>query len=127
MKPIVNIFKALSEEIRIRIMRVLIEARKELCVCEIVDALQEPQYNISRHLNILKNAGLVTNRREGIWILYSLASNRDRFNQKLLEMIKSITLENAQDLVRLKKRLRMRVGGKCIIGYNYKKVMLKRR
>jgi len=121
MKNIASIFKSLSEETRLRIMRVLIEAKKELCVCEIVDALEESQYNISRHLNILKNTGLVTDRREGRWIFYSLALNTGRFNQKLLETIKSIPIENNQDFVRLKKRLKMRVGGKCIIGYKPKR------
>lgn len=118
MKPIVNIFKALSEEIRIRIIRVLIYAKKELCVCEIVDALQETQYTVSRHLNILKNAGLVNDQRKGTWILYSLLLKNDQFYQKVLEAIKSISIEKENlDLIRLKKRLKMRVNGKCVIGY----------
>lgn len=118
MKPIVNIFKALSEVIRLRIIRVFLKAKKELCVCEIVDALQASQYTVSRHLNILKNAGLVKDRREGKWILYSLTSKNDKFSRKLWEAIESIPVENDQDLVRLKERLKMRIGEKCVIGYN---------
>lgn len=121
MKVTANIFKALSEIIRLRIMQLLIKAKKELCVCEIVDALQETQYNVSRHLNILKNVGLVTDRREGTWILYSLPSKNVRFNQKLIETIESIPSgKEDDDMVRLRKRLKIRVNGKCVIGYKGK-------
>jgi ArsR family transcriptional regulator len=65
-----EVFKALGDQTRIRIMRLL--ARRTLCVCQIVDALAEPQYKVSRHLGILKRAGLVADRREGTWMHYSL-------------------------------------------------------
>ena len=122
MKHAANVFKSLSEEIRIRIMRVLIEARRELCVCEIVCSLNEPQYNVSRHLNALKNAGLVKDRRQGLWIFYSLPPNNNRFSKKLMETIKSIPVDKSdQDLIRLKKRLNIRMNGKCIVGYKPKR------
>ena len=122
MESITNIFKSLSEETRIRIMRVLIEAKKELCVCEIVCSLNEPQYNVSRHLNALKNAGLVKDRRQGLWIFYSLPLNNNQFSKKLIETIKSIPVDkSAQDLIRLKKRLNIRMNGKCIVGYKPKR------
>ncbi|HCJ66986.1 MAG TPA: ArsR family transcriptional regulator [Elusimicrobia bacterium] len=121
MEVTANIFKALSEIIRLRIMRLLIKAKKELCVCEIVDALDETQYNVSRHLNILKNVGLVSDRRAGTWILYSLSSKNVRFNQKLIETIESIPSDKEDDdMVRLRKRLKMRVKGRCVIGYKGK-------
>lgn len=63
--------QALADPTRIRIMRLLLE--RELCVCEIEDALQEPQYKISRHLAVLKNAGLVRDWREGQWMHYEIA------------------------------------------------------
>lgn len=67
------IHSALSELIRIKLVRLLLD--RELCVCELVGALEEPQYKVSRHLAILKNAGIVQDRREGIWMIYSIDPN----------------------------------------------------
>ncbi len=64
------IFKACSDLTRLRILFLL--AERELCVCELVEVLEMPQGKISRHLAIIKNAGLVRDRREGTWIYYSL-------------------------------------------------------
>ncbi len=63
------IFKAFSDETRLRILFLLSEG--ELCVCEIVAVLDMPQGKVSRHLSVLKRAGLVSDRREGLWIYYS--------------------------------------------------------
>ena len=57
----------------------------ELCVCQIVEILQMPQPKVSRHLAVLKKAKLVTVRREGQWIYYSLAPVESPFQQKLVE------------------------------------------
>ncbi|MCQ8893614.1 MAG: metalloregulator ArsR/SmtB family transcription factor [Methanolinea sp.] len=62
------IFKALSDETRLRIYILL--GRGELCVCHIQAALGTTQTKVSRHLGVLRNAGLVTARREGLWIYY---------------------------------------------------------
>lgn len=67
------IHNALAEFIRIKIIRLLLD--RELCVCELVGALEEPQYKVSRHLAILKSAGLVQDRRSGTWIFYSIDSS----------------------------------------------------
>lgn len=68
---IVAIHQALADPTRIRVMRLVLE--RELCVCEIVGALEEPQYKVSRHLTVLKNAGLVRDRRAGTYIFYAVA------------------------------------------------------
>ena len=65
-----SILKACADETRLRTLYLL--ARRELCVCELVRVLRMPQGKVSRHLAVLKNAGLVTDRREGTWIHYSL-------------------------------------------------------
>ena len=70
MKKIVNIFKALSDDTRLRVIKLLED--RELCVCELMQVLDMSQPRISRHLSVLKNAGLVNDRREGKWIHYSL-------------------------------------------------------
>jgi ArsR family transcriptional regulator, arsenate/arsenite/antimonite-responsive transcriptional repressor len=67
-------FKALSEETRLRIMTLLLE-NEELCVCDFVGALGETQSKISRHLRYLYHAGLVEDRREGLWMHYRISSD----------------------------------------------------
>lgn len=57
------IFKALGEPTRLKIIRLL--AEQELCVCELEEVMQISQPRISQHLKILKQAGLVNERREG--------------------------------------------------------------
>lgn len=61
---------ALNEPLRLRLLRLLLE--RELCVCEMVRALKTPQYKVSRHLGILKKAGLVHDWREGTWVHYEI-------------------------------------------------------
>jgi DNA-binding transcriptional ArsR family regulator len=64
--------KALSDATRLKILYLLSDG--ELCVCEIIYALNKPQSSISHHLNILKNLGFIKSRKEGVWIHYSLKS-----------------------------------------------------
>ncbi|MCP8307999.1 MAG: winged helix-turn-helix transcriptional regulator [archaeon] len=63
-------FKTLGDSSRLRIVKML--AVKEMCVCEIMVALDVTQPNASHHLNILEREGIVKKRREGKWALYSL-------------------------------------------------------
>ncbi|MEW6010138.1 MAG: metalloregulator ArsR/SmtB family transcription factor [Euryarchaeota archaeon] len=63
-------FKALSDPTRLKILYLLEEG--ELCVCELILALDKPQSTISHHLNVLKNAGFIVGRKEGLWIHYKL-------------------------------------------------------
>jgi ArsR family transcriptional regulator len=65
-------FKALADETRIRILG-LLEVR-EMCVCEIMAALDLTQPTASHHLGLLKNAGLISDRKRGKWVFYSLIS-----------------------------------------------------
>jgi ArsR family transcriptional regulator len=66
-----KVFKALADEIRLRILSLL--ATREMCVCEIMVALDLTQPTASHHLGILENAGLVKDRKEGKWVFYSLS------------------------------------------------------
>lgn len=117
MKKFIVVFKALSGTTRLRIIRVLLEARTKLCVCEIMDALGESQYNISRHLKELKIAGLVEEQREGRWVFYSVVKAKDEFQKSVLEAIKAISKTFfSLDIKRLKARLSLRKGGRCVIG-----------
>ena len=64
-------FKALADETRLRILKLL--EVKEMCVCEVIVALGLTQPTASHHLGILENTGLVKDRKEGKWVFYSLA------------------------------------------------------
>jgi len=65
-----RLFHALSDETRLRIVGKLLGGEK--CVCDLTDALDAGQSRLSFHLKALKDAGLVTDRRAGRWIHYSL-------------------------------------------------------
>jgi ArsR family transcriptional regulator len=65
-----KLFKALSDETRLRILKML-EARP-LCVCEIQHVLKGSQPNVSHHLKTLAEAGLVESKKDGLWIDYRL-------------------------------------------------------
>ncbi len=73
MEEDVAVFKACSDATRLRILFLLTE--RELCVCEIMAVLDMPQGKISRHLSVLKQCGLLTDRRDGVWIYYALAKD----------------------------------------------------
>ena len=76
MKEVAHLFKAFSDETRLRILHLLLKG--ELCICELMEALQLPQSNVSRHMAYLKNAGLVDDRREAVWVYYSLIEPRNK-------------------------------------------------
>lgn len=70
MQEILRILKALSDETRLRIIKLLEDG--EHCVCDIVAALDMVQPKVSFHLGVLKGAGLIKDRKDGKWIHYSL-------------------------------------------------------
>jgi DNA-binding transcriptional ArsR family regulator len=71
MNDFVRTMKALGDETRARIMRLVLE--KELCVCQIIEVIRLAPSTISKHLLILKNAGLIEGRKCGRWIHYRAA------------------------------------------------------
>jgi ArsR family transcriptional regulator len=71
MRKAVKVFRALSDETRIRLIK-LLEDAGEVCVCDIMKAMDISQTRASRNLNILKEAGLVSDRRDKRWIYYSV-------------------------------------------------------
>jgi ArsR family transcriptional regulator len=68
-------FKALADGTRLRILGLLLPG--EVCVCNLHESLGLPQPTVSRHLAYLRRAGLVTARREGLWVHYRLADAAD--------------------------------------------------
>ncbi|WP_394516781.1 metalloregulator ArsR/SmtB family transcription factor [Pantoea sp. SGAir0175] len=67
-----QLFKTLSDETRLSLV-LLLREKGELCVCELTTTLREYQPKISRHLALLRDAGLLIDRRDGKWIHYRLS------------------------------------------------------
>ncbi len=77
MRDLMLVLKASADKNRMRILKML--EKKSMCVCELAAVLGIKQPSVSKHLVILKNAGLIQDERNGQWIDYSLC--RDRINQ----------------------------------------------
>ncbi len=98
MDHLVLTFLALSDIARLRIFNVIVEAG-ELCVCDIVRVMGFTQTKTSRHLAILKKAGLVRSRKVGLWVLYSVERPSGKDRQAIIENL--ITLLKSNDVARI--------------------------
>lgn len=118
MKDTVELLKALADETRLRIMRVLAKSEASLCVCEIVDALDLPQYLVSHHLSTLRHAEAVEDFRQGTWVMYAIHPKASPFLTAMLPALKDNLSGEviAEDDQRLANRLARRVDGKCVVG-----------
>lgn len=81
-----DLFKSLADETRAR-MALLIAQEAELCVCELTCALDESQPKVSRHLAILRSAGVLADRRQGQWVFYRLHPELPAWAQGVLETV----------------------------------------
>ena len=86
MEQVVQFFKALSDEIRLRIVMLLTYG--ELCVCDLMEILGEPQSKISRHLAYLKHSGITESRRVGVWMHYRLKDSQNGIFKAQIEFLK---------------------------------------
>ncbi|GBE15503.1 HTH-type transcriptional repressor CzrA [bacterium BMS3Abin14] len=85
MRKTASLFKALSDETRLRIMALL--TCGELCVCDLIEVMELPQSTVSRHLATLRQAGLVADRRQGVWIYYRLGESSEPVGRELLDIL----------------------------------------
>lgn len=111
------VFKALSDLTRLKIMWLLLSIDSKICVSEIIDVLKENQYNVSKHLKILKNAGLIYEKKEGKWTFYHYRTSNDAFDKEIRQTVMTIPKElMADEILRCQNRLSMRQDGKCVVG-----------
>ena len=114
MRELTKIFKALSDESRLRVLSLLME--RECCVCEVMQVMGISQSKASRALSALYDAGLVNLRRDGRWALYSI--DREGMKDYAKDILSGVTkaLEGnvlaAQDREKLKRA--ERVGPECV-------------
>ena len=113
-----EVFQALADGTRIRIARLLAQTGEEACLCELVDCLLEPQSNVSRHLKVMRQAGLLSAVKDGRWVYHRLVRDM-RHLERLYEMLKALPDSDglfAKDLVNFQSRLSLREDGRCRIG-----------
>lgn len=110
-------FRVLGDTTRLRLLRLFLEHPLDLCVCEMVSALGLPQYQVSRHLAVLKRAGFLRVAKKGTWAYYSL-DREEPFILGLIELLKGTLLETAfeEDRKRMDARLALRARGECVVG-----------
>jgi ArsR family transcriptional regulator len=80
-----EVFRALSDPTRLRILLLL--RTGELCVCEVVNALQISQPTASKHLAVLRRVGLTVARKEGVWSYHKLTADGDPFLESVLNCV----------------------------------------
>jgi len=113
-----DLLRVLGNENRLRILQAL--ADRELCVCELVDALGRAHYAVSRDLAALQNVGLIRERRVGSWVYHSIApeAQADPFRAELLRLVGRRLAGSAEaqaDEARLARRLALRDGDRCVV------------
>lgn len=85
LRPVSRLFKALGDETRLRMVALLTHG--ELCVCHLEAALGLSQPTASRHLAVLRHAGVVEQRRDGRWVYYLLAKQPDAEAERQLRAL----------------------------------------
>ena len=103
-----NILKALSDSNRLRILMSLHGC--ELCVCQVIELLQLAPSTVSKHLFLLKQAGLLTSHKNGRWIYYKISENLTDQHKELLNNINTSLLKDKiimQDSKRMKEILKI--------------------
>jgi len=121
-KDVARFFKVLADESRLRMLWLLFHHR-ELCVCDIMEALQITQSKASRHLATLRHAGLVNDRREAAWSYYSLCPAPGEIERVVLDALRARLRAHAEGdralrdlnawLARKKNDLSCGSGGGC--------------
>lgn len=81
-----DFFDALSDETRRRLLALLV-ADDELCVCELCYALDMPQPKVSRHLAVMRERGMLSVRRDGLWIYYRIHALLPSWAYRILDQM----------------------------------------
>ena len=114
MRDLVKVYKALSDESRLRVLNLLLE--RECCVCEVMQALDISQSKASRILNTLYDVNFLKLRKDGLWSLYSI--NWDSMGKHLKDTLEAarVTFEGNKQMEMDRERLETaeRVGPDCV-------------
>jgi len=117
MQPAVTFAKALADATRLRVIAAL--RQRELCVCELCDALEATQSTLSTHLTLLRHAGITRTRKQGKWIYYRLSDEAAPLIETFLSHFADAKRDKRmrRDTDRVRQRLRLRENGCCNVGF----------
>lgn len=110
--------KAFADLTRVRILTAL--RARELCVCELCDSLGVTQSTLSTHLQVIRDAGLVSSRKQGKWMYYAIEPNAVRLVDALFKFFSGSLKADAtlrRDGKKLNQRLSLRDNGACCVGF----------
>lgn len=112
----IELLQALCDKTRLRILRLLVSnPQEEACLCEFSDSIQEPEYNVSRHLKVLRQAGLVSATKEGRWVYHRLVT--ERTVEPFYELVSKLgDPENVfkNDAKRFRSEIKKRTAARCV-------------
>jgi ArsR family transcriptional regulator len=117
-QELVSAARAFGDPTRVRILAALRD--RELCVCELCDALAVTQSTLSTHLQVIREAGLVSTRKQGRWMYYAIAPHARGLVKALFEFYAGTLKTDAtlrRDQTRLNGRLSLRNNGDCCVGF----------
>ncbi len=106
-----QLFRALADRTRLRIVNLL--ARGSLCVCDIQRILEQPQSSVSRHLALLKSAGLIRDRRDGMRIFYALTAWDTPLARGVLAAVRAHLAAEGDYRTDVRELLALRARGDC--------------
>jgi ArsR family transcriptional regulator len=117
MQAAVTFAKALADATRLRVIAAL--RQRELCVCELCDALEATQSTLSTHLTLLRDAGITLTRKQGKWIYYRLSDEAAPLIETFLGHFADAKRDKRmrRDTDRVRQRLRLRENGCCNVGF----------
>jgi ArsR family transcriptional regulator len=105
------LFRAFSDPIRLRILNLV--RRREMCVGDLVTLLRVPQATASRHLTYLRRARLVSTRKSGLWVYYSLAPTGGSLHRSLLKCLDACFGEMPELAADAERYMALKKSGGC--------------
>lgn len=115
-------FRILGDETRLRCLVLLLEY-KELCVCQLTQALQLTQPKVSRHLAMLRRHNLLIQKREGLWVYYRVNPDLPKWAMQIINILANqiktlqpyqLDIANVSQFKKLSSRNIMRASQQCI-------------
>jgi ArsR family transcriptional regulator len=85
----VELLKSFSDPTRLRLLNLIVNRGPELCVCDLIAVLAQPQSTVSRQLTVLRQCDVVSARREGLWMHYSLCEPHNSMHANLVESLRT--------------------------------------
>ena len=127
MQAAVAFAKSLADTTRLRIIAAL--RQRELCVCELCDALEATQSTLSTHLTLLRDAGITRTRKQGKWIYYRLSDEAAPLIETFLRHFADAKRNKRmrRDTDRVRERLKLRENGCCNVGFKQHRVRQRRK